>query len=195
MRTSKRQYRALIQIHYDLFPGCDDNTTDNSRISIDQSSIDSEYSLPDIKSLYRMYDAFNAELFNRRLPRVRISYSNRMLIAGSYTPALREIKLGRKYHMIFRDDLSDTLKHEMIHIIYPSHGRKFKALAARLKVSLKAKAHPDLRGPCKYLYVCPACGREYPRRKRFRMASCGICSSGKRFDPKFKLRLVDSRNK
>jgi predicted SprT family Zn-dependent metalloprotease len=195
MRTSKRQYRALVQIHYELFPGFDVNTTDDSRIGIDESSTDSECTLPDINSLYRMFDTYNDELFKRRLPRVRISYSNRMLIAGSYTPALREIKLGRKYHKIFPDDLSDTLKHEMIHIIYPRHDRKFKALAARLKVSLKARAHPDLRGPYKYLYICPSCGREYPRRKRFRMASCGICSRGNRFDPKFKLRLADSRNK
>ncbi|MBN2227750.1 MAG: SprT-like domain-containing protein [candidate division Zixibacteria bacterium] len=137
-----------------------------------------------------MYDTFNEECFSGRLPEIKISYSNRMLIAGSYMPSTREIKIGRKYHAIFPDDLADTLKHEMIHVIYPNHDRGFKALAAKLGVSLKAKAHPSLRGPYKYLYICPVCGREYPRRKRLRMASCGVCSKGSSFDPRCKLQLA-----
>ncbi|RME29453.1 MAG: hypothetical protein D6800_02660, partial [Candidatus Zixiibacteriota bacterium] len=49
------------------------------------------------------------------------------------------------------------------------------------------------RRPFRYLYVCDACGTEYPRRKQLRSASCGKCSAGGRFDPRFKLRLKWSR--
>jgi len=151
--------------------------------------------LPAVAELYRLYDIFNMVHFKGRLPRVKIEYSGRMLIAGSYTPSLKVIKIGRKYHEIFRDEIEDTLLHEMIHLIYPNHDANFKALAHRLGVSLKARAHPDLRAPYKYLYVCPVCGKEYPRRKQYRMASCGICSRGHGFDPRCKLVLKDSKTR
>ncbi len=191
MRTNKRQYLALRDIHYDLFEAATAETA-VERIPIRRDIVaeNTGRSLPPLAQLYRMYDAFNEECFNGRLPAVKISYSNRMLIAGSFMPSTREIKIGRKYHTIFPDDLADTLKHEMIHVIYPNHDRGFKALAAKLGVSLKAKAHPDLRGSYKYLYVCPVCGREYPRRKRLRMASCGVCSKGRSFDSCCKLQLA-----
>jgi len=193
MRTSKTQYQALVKINYDLFTGEEGNVFNNDRRIVDHSKTECSGKLPDVNTLYYMFDEFNAQLFNQSLPRVKISYSERMLIAGSFTPVSQEIKIGKKYHKIFPDDLPDTLKHEMIHIIHPRHDRRFKALAARLSVSLRAKPHPSLRGAYKYLYICPACGREYPRRKRLRMASCGICSKGSKFDPKFKLQLKDAK--
>ncbi len=191
MSSAKRQYQALVKIHYDLFRRLDDSRDAAVQAKIDlPENRNREVVLPSTDDLYRMFDRFNTECFNGRLPGVKISYSDRMLIAGSFTPATREIKIGRKYHNIFPDDIQDTLKHEMIHLIYARHDRGFKAMAARLGVSLRARTHPDLRGPHKYLYICPACGREYPRRKRFRMASCGVCSKENKFDPRFKLRPV-----
>jgi len=145
--------------------------------------------LPSIDSLYSMFDLFNGQYFQGRLPYVTIEYSNRMTSAGFYLPARKVIRLGRKYHEIFPDDLSDTLKHEMIHIRHLDHGPAFKSEAARIGASLRAKSHPLLRKPPKYVYACPVCGREYPRQKRLRMASCGVCSKGGRFDKHFKLKL------
>lgn len=146
-------------------------------------------SLPSVDSLYAMFDLFNGQYFQGRLPHVTIEYSNRMTSAGFYLPAQRVIRLGRKYHEIFPDELGDTLKHEMIHIRHLDHGREFKSEAARIGASLKAKSHPLLRRPPKYIYVCPACSKEYPRQKRLRMASCGSCSKGGRFGKRFKLKL------
>lgn len=146
--------------------------------------------LPDIKELYVLFDNFNRIYFEGALPPVKIAYSDRMLIAGSYFPAKREIKIGRKYHQIFGNELEDTLKHEMIHVVNPRHDRSFKELAGRIGASLRAKSHPDLRGSFRYIYICPSCMKEYTRRKRLRMASCGICSPGGKFDPRFKLRLI-----
>jgi len=187
MRMNKRQYLALRSIHYDLFQA--ETVVGDDVSGRDVKPSDACTPLPPLAKLYQLYGDFNKECFDGRLPEVKISYSKRMLIAGSYMPSTREIKIGTKYHTIFPDDLADTLKHEMIHVLYPNHNRGFKALAAKLGVSLKAKTHPALRGAYKYLYVCPVCGREYPRRKRLRMASCGICSAGNAFDPRCKLRL------
>ncbi len=144
--------------------------------------------LPSVAELYRMFERFNWLYFNGKLPRVTIMYSNRMTSAGSYAPHKKLIRIGRKYHEIFPGDIEDTLKHEMIHIIHFRHDVAFKAEAKRIGASVRAKSHPSLRKPPKYIYECPNCLMEYPRQKRLVMASCGKCSKGKRFDPRYKLR-------
>lgn len=193
MAVSKRQMKALREIAYDLFrPHVLTEPEPEVEVAVAASASEAAV-LPPLSDLYRMYDEYNREYFGGRLPATKISYSGRMLIAGSYTPLRNEIKIGRKYHEIFPEEIADTLKHEMIHIINPRHDGKFKALASRIGASLKAKSHPALRGNYKYLYVCPACGREYPRRKRLRMAYCGICTTGRQFDNKFKLKLVKAK--
>jgi predicted SprT family Zn-dependent metalloprotease len=196
MRKSRKQQKTLRRLNYDLF-GEKRGTAGEAHGHVGRKGGGSgkEKPLPPIEELYRLYDIFNMIHFKGKLPRVRIEYSARMLIAGSYTPTLKVIKMGKKYHEIFRDEIEDTLLHEMIHIVYPNHDARFKAVAHRLGVSLRAKAHPDLRAPYKYLYVCPLCGKEYPRRKRYRMASCGICSRGAGFDPHCKLVLTDTKAK
>ncbi|RKX29147.1 MAG: hypothetical protein DRP47_02435 [Candidatus Zixiibacteriota bacterium] len=145
--------------------------------------------LPDIADLHRRFDMFNWMFFGGKLPPVKIEYSNRMTSAGSYSRYDHLIKIGRKYHEIFPEEIDDTLKHEMIHIIHFRHDATFKELAARIGASIKAKAHPLLRKPPKYIYVCPECGKEYPRQKRLVMASCGKCSKGRVFDERYKLKL------
>ena len=146
--------------------------------------------LPSVETLRQLFDNFNLEYFGGILPEVKIAYSGRMLIAGSYSVNEKVIRIGRKYHEKFPEDIEDTLKHEMIHIIDLSHGRKFKAIARRIGASLRAKAHPELRLPAKYSYICPVCGKIYQRRKKLRMASCGTCSKGGKFDSSCKLKLL-----
>lgn len=145
--------------------------------------------LPDIADLYCRFDMFNWMFFEGKLPTVKIEYSNRMSAAGSYSRNRQLIRIGRKYHEIFPEDINDTLKHEMIHIIHFRHDAVFKKIAARIGASLRAKAHPLLRKPPKYIYVCPKCGKEYPRQKRLVMASCGKCSKDHVFDKRYKLKL------
>ncbi len=149
--------------------------------------------LPDQAELARRFDMYNLVYFKGKLPRVRVVYSHRMTSAGSYTPGNRVIKIGRKYHEIFPEEINDTLKHEMIHILHLKHDRDFKKEAKRIGASIKAQSHPALNKPPKYIYVCSHCGREYPRQKRLRMASCGVCSRGGIFDEKYKLKLIKSR--
>ncbi|MBD3402479.1 hypothetical protein GF420_06265 [candidate division GN15 bacterium] len=206
----RRQQKALAALNYDLF--YPENLNPPAPATIDTrirehaardraarhqvpapAPVDTTTGLPSVAELYRRFDLYNWMYFEGKLPRVRIEYSNRMTSAGSYTPEAKLIKLGRKYHELFPQDIDDTLKHEMIHIIHFYHDAAFKREARRIGCMLKARSHPSLRRPPKYLYRCPGCGREYPRQKRLRMASCGYCSQGGKFDARFKLRLVESR--
>ena len=148
--------------------------------------------LPNETELYRLYELYNLLYFEGRLPKARIAYSARMLAAGSCDTRSREIRIGTRYHQLFPDEISDTLKHEMIHLLYRGHGRDFVSMARALGVSIRARSHPSLRRPAKYLYRCTACGADYPRQKRVRMASCGVCTAGRTFDARFKLKLVSS---
>ena len=145
-------------------------------------------SLPTVEELHLMFDEYNWHYFGGKLPSARIEYSTRMTSAGSYSIRERLIRIGRKYHELFPDEVGDTLKHEMLHILYPTHGAAFKREATRIGASLRAKSHPSLHRPPKYVYACPGCGTLYPRQKRLRMASCGRCSKSG-FDARFKLAL------
>ncbi|MCP4703371.1 MAG: DUF45 domain-containing protein [candidate division Zixibacteria bacterium] len=205
MSNGKKQMRNVGVSNYDLFepsnifpelqttsvPASPDLTTPEL-ITPDTELIineEPEKELPSEIELYEIFDRLNIKFFNNEIPRLNIKYSKRMLIAGTYSPRRKEIKIGWKYHLIYKDDIEDTMAHEMIHYFVPNHGRKFKEIANKFGISLKAKDHPDLRLACKYLYYCPNCKREYPRRKRLRMASCGKCTSGRSFDARYKLKL------
>lgn len=205
MARSSRKKQALKALVYDLFEPETLNppapatmhhrireATEHARperVDVQpESASASRTELPAVDELYRLFDRFNWLYFGGKLPSVKIEYSGRMGAAGSYSPGRKLIKIGRKYHQLFPQDLEDTLKHEMIHIIYPNHDRNFKAEATRIGASLRAREHPSLRRPPKYVYECPGCGMDYPRQKRIVMASCGRCSRGGKFDPRFKLR-------
>lgn len=176
------------QFNFDLFEAAVTSSAADQKEKTSSDSATSQPQLPSSQRLQVMFDEYNLKFFEGKLPRVKIAYSNRLLGAGLYYPRRQEIKIGVKYHRLFPEEIEDTLKHEMIHIIHPRHDRAFKSMAQRLGASLKARSHPSLRGRYRYLYYCPSCQREYPRRKRLQMASCGVCSKGGKFDPKFKLK-------
>jgi predicted SprT family Zn-dependent metalloprotease len=151
--------------------------------------------LPDEEELSRRFDVYNWMYFRGKLRKPRIEYSNRMTSAGSYSASKRVIKIGRKYHQIFPEELDDTLKHEMIHIQHIRHDAAFKREAERIGASVRAKSHPLLQRSPRFVYVCPHCGKRYFRQKRLRMASCGVCSRGGKYDERFKLKLSESFRK
>jgi predicted SprT family Zn-dependent metalloprotease len=165
--------------NYDLFENID-KPADTTGSSVSD--------LPDVEDLNRMFDIYNRQYFGGKLPTVKVTYSRRMLVAGGYYPAKREIRISEKYHRVFPDEVYDTLKHEMIHIVHFKHNAAFKRVARRIGASVRANEHPTLRLPPRYIYICPCCFTEYPRRKRLRMASCGNCSKDG-FDPRYKLIL------
>ncbi len=202
MPKSKTQKKALAALNFDLFQP--ENiapiapATIDTKLRLHQQRVPvvlpqkgeiSTSRLPSVGELQQMYNRFNWQYFGGKLPPVTIEYSTRMLCAGSCNPRELLIKMGRKYHQLFPSDIEDTLKHEMIHLIHFNHDANFRREARRVGTSIRAKSHPSLRRPPKYIYHCKSCGAEYPRQKRLRMASCGRCSHGRRFDLRFKLKL------
>jgi len=202
MKKTKASSMALAALNYDLFeveptppvPATLYTKIKNqlwrqsvADIKAWEANVDS---LPAIEELYRMFNRYNWLYFDGKLPQVRIEYSTRMRIAGSYTPRKKLIRIGYRYHRIFPDEIVDTLKHEMIHIIYFKHNAAFKREAKRIGASLKARTHPSLMRSPRYIYYCPNCGKEYPRQKILRMVSCGDCSKGGKFDARYKLKLL-----
>jgi predicted SprT family Zn-dependent metalloprotease len=211
MTSTKRQKKALRALNYDLFSPDrieqpapvtlytrlhDQLVQDRvrqERYRQQQAQKPPEGQLPTVEELYRLFDRLNWQYFEGGLPPVKIEYSKRMTSAGSYTPARRTIKVGYKYHQLFPDEIEDTLKHEMIHIRHFRHDAAFKAEARRIGASLKARSHPSLGRPPRYVYVCQECQRTFPRQKRLVMASCGYCSARGRYDPRYKLKLLTSK--
>ena len=205
MTRTKRQNKACAALNYDLFSPepmlIPAPATLYTRIReeaereievLEEPQVLNSPGLPTEAELIRRFDIFNWMYFKGKLTRPRIEYSSRMTSAGSYAPAERLIKIGRKYHEIFPEDIDDTLKHEMIHIRHFHHDAVFKREARRIGASMRARSHPSLQRPPKYVYICDNCNTEYPRQRRLRMASCGHCSPGGRYDGRFKLRLYKS---
>ena len=206
MRINKKQKSALAVLNYDLFSLENLNPPapatlytkirEHARNCIPEETESPEIimgRLPGLSELDRMFDRFNWMYFEGKLPKVRIEYSSRMTSAGSYTPDRKVIKIGRKYHEVFPGELADTLKHEMIHILHFRHDRMFKVEANRIGASVRARTHPLLQKSPRYVYECRHCGRLYPRQKQLRMASCGICTPGKKYDSRYKLSLVKTQ--
>jgi len=190
---TKRKRPAGKTVNYDLFTGGSKRGSafDGSAArKLVGEPIKSKSQLPTINELQHLFNRLNHFYFEGKLEKAQIEYSNRMTCAGSYFPDERLIKISRKYHEIFPGEIEDTLKHEMIHIRHFYHDSSFKAEAKRIGASLKAKTHPLLLRPPKFLYVCPGCGLEYPRQKRMHKYSCGDCSANKNYDERFRLKLV-----
>jgi predicted SprT family Zn-dependent metalloprotease len=162
---------------------------------LDKLPVTSGNVLPEVEELERMFDHYNWLYFRGRLRKPKIEYSTRMTTAGAFFPKLRLIRISRRYHELFPEEIADTLKHEMIHLVYLKHDAKFHAEAARVGASVKAQTHPLLGRPPKFLYECPSCKTDFPRQKRLVMASCGYCSKGGQYDTRHKLVLVRSFKK
>lgn len=144
---------------------------------------------PTENDLSALYISLNNKYFDGKLPDARIEWSTRMIHAGKCEEKQRIIRLGVAYHKHYPEDIIDTLKHEMIHLIHPNHGKDFKAEAKRIGASRYSKAYPGMLKAMKYIYECPECGEQYPSRKMLRNRSCGKCSRG-RYNSRFKLRFV-----
>ena len=190
---NKRKRQTGKGVNYDLFESRrkrEDSYNGNAARKLQSPPGKSNKELPTVSELQHLFTRLNNLFFNGKLKKTGIEYSSRMTCAGSYCPDDAEIKISRRYHEIFPNEIEDTLKHEMIHIKHFYHDAVFKAEARRIGASLKAKTHPLLQRAPKFLYVCPGCKTEYPRQKRMSKHSCGACSAKRAYDERFRLQLV-----
>ncbi len=143
--------------------------------------------LPDEDELVQRFTRFNHVYFEGLLPTTAIRWSSRMRIAGMCDTRKRIISLSRAYHTHFPEDIDDTLKHEMIHLIHPSHDLEFRREAKRLGATVHCKEYPGLHPRARFVYICPHCRTVFHRSKRERLY-CGLCSR-RRIDERFMLVL------
>jgi len=205
MGNSRRKNRASASINLDLFQPvairvpapatlytkirAEAERHCEAAARLEASATPQPAELPTEDELYRLFDQYNWTYFRGQLRRPTIQYSDRMTMAGAYLPEQRIIRISRRYHRLFPEEITDTLKHEMIHLIHLKHDARFKAEAGRVGASVKARTHPSLGRPPKYVYECRECRTEFPRQKRLVLASCGYCSPRGRYDVRFKLVL------
>jgi len=121
-----------------------------------------------------------------------IEFSTRKSFGGYYQKQRHRIVLSWQAYVEHGwDEVLNTFRHEVAHIVHLHHKAEFWELAYRLGVTKKYAANPiapKKRAGKIYVYGCPACGAQLRRRKRLRMSSCGKCD--KLFNPRYKFRLV-----
>jgi hypothetical protein len=101
--------------------------------------------------------------------------------------ALEVVVAEELIHM--RDRLDGDLRRHAKH----GHDRiavRVAELTGASMEELRAATLPPVRRPARYLYQCPGCGVEVPRRSQGTW-SCARCAP--RFDPRYVLRLVAAR--
>jgi predicted SprT family Zn-dependent metalloprotease len=127
--------------------------------------------LPTVAQLHAVFDRLNERHFRGRL-RARLEWSTRMkTTAGKciVSPRGNTIRLATAFAVRYPELLERLILHEMIHLVAPGHGAAFRAEARRCGV----EPGPDFvhcpefgpRRPYRYLYACPVCGLEVPRRR------------------------------
>lgn len=146
--------------------------------------------LPDREELSRLYNQLNEKHFGGKLPQAAVDWSTRLRIAGNCRPDKRDIRLSVRYHTYYPEEITNTLLHEMLHLVYPKHNISFCRAAEKLGVTIHCREYPGLHPRSRLTYICPQCRTVYYRQKRADI-SCGKCS-GQAYDPRYKLVLKKS---
>jgi predicted SprT family Zn-dependent metalloprotease len=148
-----------------------------------------------LRRIEEIFRVTNERWFGGKIAIPLFRLSQRMTrAAGAARYGPWEMVISVPYHEIYGWDseLENTVKHESIHFYLktirqpPGHTPQFKSIARGMACANHAKMMPSRS--FRYLYACPACGREFPRRRRLRNVSCGHCGRG-RYNPKFRLVL------
>lgn len=126
--------------------------------------------LPQVEELQAKYQKYNASYFEKALPReITIQWSKRMTsVAGSCNYRKKIIKLSTWYHLKYPEEIDNTLLHEMIHLIVPGHGPKFKAYLKHLQTqgaNVSRYSKEKAKDP-RWLYVCIKCQASFKSYNR-----------------------------
>ena len=106
-------------------------------------------------------------------------------------------------------EIDRTLRHELAHILaqfrvgrrkISPHGVEWQQACIDLGISDEKRCHnlpfPARTSAARFVYRCPNCRQEFPRVRRVRRAvACLACCnkhSGGHFDPRFRLKLLNS---
>lgn len=140
---------------------------------------------PELAAEYDLQDLFqhlNRKYWKEALPEYRCEWSGRMITTwGSCHPHKKLIRVSRFFQNRPLQELLALLCHEMIHIKYRGHGKRFRNELARIGLAGDiqrqfphlAELTDSIRRPLRYTYECPRCHLRIQRRKRIR----GYCVS------------------
>lgn len=162
-------------------------------MKLSDSTLDPD-SMLDLEALHRALEnefaRLNAAHFAGRLALPEIVLSRRKTYGGYYQPARHRIVLSwQAYGEHGWDEILNTFRHEVAHIVHQNHARPFWLLAQQMGVTRRHAAAPLVPPPRPFVYACPACGRQWRRGRRLRHpSSCGSCDT--RYNPCFVLHPV-----
>lgn len=141
---------------------------------------------------------------------VRVVWNPRLkTAAGRADYRAKMISLNPRLHDHGATEIDRTLRHELAHFLaqfragrrrISPHGPEWRAACRELGIAAELRCHtlpfPISQRPRRFLYKCPNCQRDFPRVRRIRrviacLACCRAHNRGE-FDPKFRLRLVES---
>lgn len=138
------------------------------------------------------FDRLNCVHFDGRLKPPAIEFSMRKTFGGYYQKKAHRIVLSwQAYREHGWNEVVNTFRHEVAHIVHLHHRREFWELAYSLGVERKYAAAPltRKRRPARILvYACPVCGGQIHRRRRIKNSSCARCDS--KYNPRYRLVLV-----
>jgi len=139
---------------------------------------------------------------------VEVEWNARLCSAAGRADFRRRlVSLNPRLHEHGPAEIDRTLRHELAHLLAQAragrrrvapHGAEWKKACRDLGIVNEPRTHalpfPIQRRSRRYLYVCPRCGKEFPRVRTIKRAmACLDCcrkfSRGK-FDRKAQLRLV-----
>lgn len=145
--------------------------------------------------LAALFWELNFRHFGGILTPIKVRFSGRLKTTGGqyFKKPKRLIQISTRYLEMERawDEITDTLGHEMVHYWLDflgkpcGHTHEFRVKLKACGFNRYSRLTP-IRA--RYLYLCPACGIQYYRRRRG-IWSCGPCS-GEKFNPRFKLVLA-----
>ena len=132
--------------------------------------------------LQGLFQDLNRKHWKGMLPEYRCEWSGRMITTwGSCHPHKKVIRVSRLFQNRPLPELLALLCHEMIHIKYRGHGKRFRSELARVGLAGDierqfphlSKLTRSIRRPLRYTYECSHCHLRIQRRKRIR----GFCVS------------------
>jgi len=147
------------------------------------------------------FNRVNDEFFEGKLKPPNIEFSTRLkTTAGKCYPTRKLIRLNINHYQ--QDGLTEflrTLRHEIIHLIIPNHGKEFKILAKLLDVDRYWTTGPKRdRLKWKYWIYCPRCERKNITKikRKNKILYCKYCfEKGYRVAPKYRTITNEERKK
>jgi predicted SprT family Zn-dependent metalloprotease len=159
-------------------------------------------------TLESIFQEINEEHFDGFLDAPVLAWNSRLRSsAGRFIPGSRKFfrqsppKIEVASYLLEEvggaDLIRDTIAHEMIHLWLWVRRRPYghtEEFLAKMKLmgATRYNPVPKLRGP-KYIYRCPACGKDFPARRKLGVLACLDCcrrEAGGKFDRRFKLEIA-----